>query len=260
METVVIVLVVPTPRGRVDRARGQGSGLARRMRERPRATGYPPQSAPRVRTRSPDSPCCPLKRRSGSIREPPPARVRAGWTASLGSPLMIRRWARYQVIQRLGETDAFLTVGDSFLELSPVAEDQSQVTAGHHGGKSGVAKPFSMCSARQCWPAMSRRFANGRCTGWRSRRTQPRPARTPRPARVAHDESRALTELLAQGEFCSSEALHLGLVAVGRRLEPGAPDHPPRSRLPRCGRSGRPAWRRRTPRPRGRSPRSRSTG
>ena len=47
------------------------------------------------------------------------------------------------VIERLSEADAFLAVGDPFLELSPVGENPSQITAGHHGRKSGLAKAFS---------------------------------------------------------------------------------------------------------------------
>ena len=46
------------------------------------------------------------------------------------------------MIERLGEADAFLAVGDPFLELSPVGENPSQIAAGHHGRKSGEAKPF----------------------------------------------------------------------------------------------------------------------
>ena len=46
------------------------------------------------------------------------------------------------VIELLSEADAFLAVGDSFLELSPVGENPSQIAAGHHGGKCGEAKPF----------------------------------------------------------------------------------------------------------------------
>jgi hypothetical protein len=46
------------------------------------------------------------------------------------------------VIERLGEAEAFLAVDDPFLELSPVGEPPSQITAGHHGRKSGEAKAF----------------------------------------------------------------------------------------------------------------------
>ena len=46
------------------------------------------------------------------------------------------------VIERLGEAEAFLAVGDPFLELSPVGENPRQITAGHHGRKSGEAKAF----------------------------------------------------------------------------------------------------------------------
>src|SRR5712691_2064243 len=46
------------------------------------------------------------------------------------------------VIERFGEADAFLAVSDPLLELPPVGETPSQITAGHHGRKSGEAKPF----------------------------------------------------------------------------------------------------------------------
>src|SRR5215467_3279345 len=46
------------------------------------------------------------------------------------------------VIHRLSESNAFLAVGDPFLELSLVSEKPSQVTAGHHGRKSWEAKLF----------------------------------------------------------------------------------------------------------------------
>ena len=46
------------------------------------------------------------------------------------------------VIERLSEADAFLAVGDPFLELSLLGENPSQITAGHHGRKSGEAKAF----------------------------------------------------------------------------------------------------------------------
>src|SRR5712691_5926725 len=44
------------------------------------------------------------------------------------------------VIQRLSEADAFLAVGDPFLELSPVSENHSQIAVGYQGRKSGEAK------------------------------------------------------------------------------------------------------------------------
>ena len=46
------------------------------------------------------------------------------------------------VIERFTEADAFLRVGDPFLELSPLGEIPSQIAADRHGGKSSVAKPF----------------------------------------------------------------------------------------------------------------------
>ena len=46
------------------------------------------------------------------------------------------------MIQRLSEADAFLAVGDPFVELSPVGENPSQITAGQHGRKASLAKPF----------------------------------------------------------------------------------------------------------------------
>jgi hypothetical protein len=46
------------------------------------------------------------------------------------------------VIERLGEADALLAVGDPFLELSSVGENQSQIAAGDHSRESGEAKTF----------------------------------------------------------------------------------------------------------------------
>ena len=119
----------PTPRSRVDRARGQGSGLASRIRERPRAgrrartlrpdtpgraavatishslewrsarapaTGCPRQSAPRARRRSPGSRVerSEKKVRFHSRHSASPRSSRP--TAWPSSPLMIWRWARSQ--------------------------------------------------------------------------------------------------------------------------------------------------------------------
>ena len=47
-----------------------------------------------------------------------------------------------RVIQRLGEADAFLAVGDPFRELSPLGEDPSQIEAARRGRKSDEAKLF----------------------------------------------------------------------------------------------------------------------
>jgi hypothetical protein len=44
------------------------------------------------------------------------------------------------VIERLSETNAFLAVGDPFLELYPVGENPRQITTGRHGRKCGLAK------------------------------------------------------------------------------------------------------------------------
>ncbi len=46
------------------------------------------------------------------------------------------------MIQRLSEADAFLAVGNPCLELSPAGKNPSQIIAGHHGRKSGLAKAF----------------------------------------------------------------------------------------------------------------------
>jgi hypothetical protein len=46
------------------------------------------------------------------------------------------------VIERLSEPEAFLAVSDPLLDLSLVSEHPSQVAAGHHGRKSGLAEPF----------------------------------------------------------------------------------------------------------------------
>ena len=66
---------------------------------------------------------------------------------SVGAPsrrsgLAARDGQAVGMIERLGETEAFLAVGDPLLELSPVAENPGQMTASHHGGKSGEAKAF----------------------------------------------------------------------------------------------------------------------
>src|SRR5262249_29427581 len=46
------------------------------------------------------------------------------------------------VIERLSEAEAFLAVGDAFLELSLVSERKSQLSEGRHGGKCGLAEAF----------------------------------------------------------------------------------------------------------------------
>ncbi len=47
------------------------------------------------------------------------------------------------VIERLSEAEAFLAVGDPFLEPCLFGENPSQETAGRRSRKSGEAKPFT---------------------------------------------------------------------------------------------------------------------
>ena len=46
-------------------------------------------------------------------------------------------------IQRFGETDAFLAVGDPFLELSLPGEHRRQIGADRHRSRSGESKPLA---------------------------------------------------------------------------------------------------------------------
>src|SRR5262249_44111445 len=45
-------------------------------------------------------------------------------------------------IERRRETDALPSMDDSFLELSLISQNPWQEKSGHHGGISGLAKPF----------------------------------------------------------------------------------------------------------------------